>query len=80
MFLGNYVHTNCNCLIFVFIAKSKPCRSGYMLYSDGFTKWNKVFAILFEDSMLAWFKKPKERHPICHVTLKVCTSSMSCHC
>lgn len=70
-----FVDTSKYCLLwnlaFIFAATSKPCKTGYLLYTDGFAKWKKVFVVLFEDSMMAWFQKPKQKTPICHVTLKV---------
>ena len=55
-----------------FTAKSKPCKAGYLLYySDETNKWKKVFVILFEDSTLAWFTKPKQKQPLGHVMLQV---------
>ncbi|KAH3854510.1 hypothetical protein DPMN_097053 [Dreissena polymorpha] len=57
-----------------FKPSSRPCKTGYMVYSDGSNKWKKVFVVLFQDSMIAWFESPKKKTPIAYTVLKdVCS-------
>jgi len=56
----------------LYAAISTPIKSGYMLYSNGQEIWRKVFVVLFHDSTIAWFDKPKTRRAIGVVVLQVC--------